>query len=233
MQALGSGCVPGLMDLFVQEEFPSTNKSLHQLLLHFSQEAVAEACRRLGDHREQVLRNLLAFIQHHGDADAIPHVRPLLEHPSHWVRLDALTTLLKFGDDDGAGALRKALRSKLAEERSRAIGLAGLYQIGAVVDDLKRMIRITAFRRRDHRRNEEIVKALGRIADPTVIPLLERLARRSWALFPREFLEVKLAVYESLASYPHDQISTIAGMGLKSKDLRIRNISNMLLKERS
>lgn len=233
MQALGSGCVPGLMDLFAQEEFPSTNKALHQLLLHYSQEALAEACQRLSDTREGVLRNLLAFIQRHGSPDAIPQIRPLLEHPSHWVRLDALTTLLSFGDDHGVDALRKALRSKLAEESSRAIGLAGLYRVGAVVDDLKRMIRTTAFRKRDHRRNEEIVRALGRIADPTVVPFLERLARRSWALFPREFLKVKLAVYESLASYPHDQISTIAGMGLKSKDLRIRNISNMLLKESS
>ncbi len=230
MHALGSGCVPGLMDLFAQEDFPSTNKALHQLLLHFSKDASEEACRRLTDPRERVLRNLLAFIQSHGNAAAIPHIRPLLEHPSHWVRMDALTTLLNFGDDEGAEPLRKALHSRLPKESFRAIGLAGLYRVGAVVDDLSKMIRVTSFRRQNYRRNEEIVRALGRIADPAAVPVLEKLARRSWAIFPGEHLKVKLALYESLANYPHDQISAIVSMGLESKDFRIRNASSTLLK---
>ena len=49
--ALGRPCVPGLMDIFVQEEFPVPDRSLMDLLGQFGTAAVDEARRRLDDPR--------------------------------------------------------------------------------------------------------------------------------------------------------------------------------------
>jgi hypothetical protein len=231
--AIGSSCVPGLMDLYLEDDSAFTNKAVEQLLLRFLTETLAEACSRLSDHREQALRNLLSLIQHHGNADAIPRIRPLLNHPSHWVRMDALSTLLFFGDPVAVESLRKALRSPFFEESLRAIGLAGLCRVEALVDDLSKMIKVTAFRRSHYRRNEEIIKALGKIGDPKVMPLLERIARRSWAIFPSEAWKVKLALFESLGEYPLEHLSTIMNVGRESKDFRIRTIANAFFKKDS
>jgi hypothetical protein len=230
LRALGGQCVPWLMVLFAREEFPSSNKALLQLLEHFAKDTLVEAYRRLSDPREQLLRNLLAFIQNHGDTDAIPHIRPLLKHPSHWVRMDALSMLLALGDSGTLESLRTALHSRVPEEFSRAIGLVGSYRIAELVDDLTAMLRVTAFRRSHYRRNEEIIRILGRVGDPKVLPLLERIARKSWVIFPSEHAKVKLAVFESLVGYPREHLSDILRIGLESKDFRIRTVSNIIFK---
>lgn len=229
LRALGGQCVPWLMVLFAREEFPSTNKALLHLLEHYAKDTLVEAYRRLSDPREQLLRNLLAFIQNHDDTDAIPHIRPLLKHSSHWVRMDALTILLALGDTGTLESLRAALHSRVPEEFSRAIGLVGLYRIVELVDDLTGMLRVTAFRRSHYRRNEEIIRILGRVGDPKVIPLLERIVRKSWVIFPSQHAKVKLALFESLSGYPREHLDGILRIGLKSKDSRIRTVSNTML----
>ena len=140
--------------------------------------------------------------------------------------MDALSTLLYFGDHVAVESLRGALRSPFFEESLRAIGLAGLCRVEALVDDLSGMIKVTAYRRSHYRRNEEIIKALGKIGDPKVIPLLERIARRSWAIFPSEARKVKVALFESLGEYPAEHLSEIMNVGTGSKDFRIRTIAN-------
>ncbi|HBD07727.1 MAG TPA: hypothetical protein DCZ69_05655 [Syntrophobacteraceae bacterium] len=229
--AIGGNCVPGLVDLYVDDDFSYTKKAVEQILIHFLRETLDEVYSRLFDNQERVVRTLLSFILHHGNADAIPHVRPLLNHPNHSVRMDALTTLLVFGDPVAVDSLRKALQSPFSEESMRAIGLAGLCRVADLVDDLTKMITFTAFRRSHHRRNEEIVKALGKIGDPRVISVLERLARRSWVIFPSEHGKVKLALFESLAGYPKESLVEILAIGRESKDFQIRAIANAFLKD--
>lgn len=222
LQALGSSCVPGLMDLYALEEFPASNRALINLLTHFREAAVEEAQKRLKDWRVNVVRNLIAFLQNNGNASCIPRIRPLLLHDSQWVRMDALSTLLNFKDGETLDFLRKALQSVVPEESSRAVKLAGLYRVGEMVDDLVRMIKVMVFRRSDYKRNEEVIKALGRIGDPKVLPTLAKLAHKTWALYPSDHMHMKLTLFESLGGYPREHLTALLNLGAQSKDYRIR-----------
>jgi hypothetical protein len=226
--ALGSSCVPKLMDMYALQEFPASDRALAGLLMHFREAAVEEAQARLTDPRVHVVRNLLAFIQSNGDRSCIPTVTPLLRHESHHVRSDALSILLSYQDDGILEPLRTALRSKIREESSIAVMLAGLHRVGEVVEDLVRLIKLTVFRRLDHKRNEEILRALGRIGDPKAMPVLEKLAKKSWVLYPSDFLQVKLALFESLSGYPEEHLTTLLTIGRRSKDYRIRNVCSTM-----
>jgi len=106
--------------------------------------------------------------------------------------------------------------------------LTGLYRVGELVDDLLRLMKLTVFRKSDHKRNEEILRALGRIGDPKALPVLERLARKSWVLYPSDFLQVKLALFESLGGYPEELLTTLLTIGSRSKDFRIRNLCSTM-----
>jgi hypothetical protein len=226
--ALGSSCVPKLMDMYALQEFPASERTLAGLLMHFREAAVEEAQGRLTDPRVHVVRNLLAFIQSNGDRSCIPSIRPLLQHESQHVRSDALSILLTYRDEGALEPLRTALRSKIREESSHAVVLTGLYRVGELVDDLLRLMKLTVFRKSDHKRNEEILRALGRIGDPKALPVLERLARKSWVLYPSDFLQVKLALFESLGGYPEELLTTLLTIGSRSKDFRIRNLCSTM-----
>jgi HEAT repeat protein len=226
--ALGSSCVPKLMDMYALQDFPASERTLAGLLMHFREAAVEEAQGRLADPRVHVVRNLLAFIQSNGDRSCIPSIRPLLQHKSHHVRSDALSVLLSYRDEGALEPLRTALRSKIREESSHAVALTGLYRVEELVDDLLKLIKLHVFRKTDHKRNEEIVRALGRIGDAKALPVLQKLARKSWVLYPSDFLQMKLALFESLGGYPREHLTALLSIGSRAKDFRIRNLCSTL-----
>jgi hypothetical protein len=224
MLALGDSCVGNLLDLYVKEDFPASNRVLANLIRQFGRIGLEEAYQRLGDIREHVVRNLLMFIQKNGEAASIPHIRPLMAHLSHWARMDALATLLSLGDSEAMVFLRRALRSKVPEESSQAIALAGSYRAVEVVNDLLGMMKTTVFRKSAYKRNEEIIKALGRIGDPKAIPILVKMARRTWSFFPSEHKRVKVNLFDSLSGYPPECLNQLIEIGEHSADYRISKI---------
>jgi hypothetical protein len=228
LSALGSSCVPGLMDLYAEDESPGSKKVLLNLLKAFGKDALDEAHKRLTDSRVHVLRNLLILIGDMGTKESIPHIRPLLSHPSHVVRLEALTELLKYEDPERLTLLRNALRSKEHQEFSHAVLLSGHYRVAEVADDLAGMIRKFPWRKLDFRRNEEIIRSLGKIGDSRVLPLLERLARKSLTIYPGALRDMKVALFESLNGYPKESISALLKIGQESGDYRIKRVCGEL-----
>jgi len=228
--ALGQLCVPGLMDIFVQEEFPSPERSLIDLLDQFGAAAVDEAGRRLDDPRPGTVRNLLAFLKKNGNPDCLPSLRLMMGHASDQVRLDVLAAMLGFGDEKAPDFLRAAFHSKIAREAIGAIRLAGQYRAAETAADLQRMIKGGAFLPAKTRRNTEIVRALGKIGDPSALPFLEKLARNHMPLRAGGFRSLKRAVFESLENYPIESRARLLRIGLRAKDARVRAICRSLQK---
>ena len=163
-----------------------------------------------------------------GKTDGTAAIRRLLSHENRLVSIDALVTLLELKDPYAATCLRQAILSPDPEESFRAVGLAGYYRIAEVAEELAHRIRTRFISQASLRLNEEILRTLGKIGDVRVVPLLERIASKSWSLSRRRLGIVKLLLFESLASYPTESLSGLIEIGRKSGDVRIQRICDRL-----
>ncbi len=228
LSAFGKSAIPGIMDLYIADASPVGGRAVFELLKTFGMDSLEEAYIRLHDSRIAVLRKMLAFIRKIGSKASIGYIRPFVSHDDPIVRLDALTALLRFQDPDVAAFLCRSLQSSDHRECLGAIQLSGYYRIGEVVKELSGMLIKSPWRKVDYRKNVTIIKSLGKIGDPCVLPVLEKLSEKSLAIYPDELRKMKIAVFESLSGYPRENLSQILIIGEQSDDYRIRDICKAL-----
>jgi hypothetical protein len=84
------------------------------------------------------------------------------------------------------------------------------------------MVRTFSFFRVDYVRTEKIIEALGRIGHASAIPVLERLAKTTFSLYPKQLAQLKLLLFQSLRLYEAALVAPLLRIGSKSKDARIR-----------
>ncbi len=222
IQSLGPAVIPGLMDIFSHDETPGGRRIVLNLLCLFGEPAVREAHGRLGDPRPYFVRNLLIFIRRAGTSGSIPHIKPLLQHGDPNVRMEALSSLLKFKDPESTALLAAALGSDDPDIASRAIGLAGQYRVSAVTEGvLSRIKRVVLFAA-DHQWNEDVIRALGDIGDARAVPELEKLARSGFSLHREGLIKMKETLYESLARYPREAMGGLLQIGERLDSEKIR-----------
>jgi HEAT repeat protein len=222
IQSLGPDVVPGLMEIFSHDESVGGRRIIFSLLCLFGEPAIREAQKRLRDPRAYYVRNLLIFIRRAGTPSSIPHIMPLLQHREQSVRMETLSTLLKFKDPGSAQLLRGAILSDDLDVASQAIALAGQYRIADVTEEVLGRIKRVILFDADYHWNGEIIKTLGEIGDSRAIPDLEKLARASWSLYPQGLLHMNETLFESLGRYPRERIVNLlkVGEGLNSEKIK-------------
>jgi HEAT repeat protein len=227
--ALGPVVVPALVAICVTKAYPRAEMHLLRPLGHMKKETVVEIRRFLRDPRTSVVAKLTDVLRQLKMVEAGVHLRPLIENADNDVRLAALAALLSFRDPWGIVALRRFLGLKNRAVAATAVGLAGEYRVTEVVPDLVAGIRRAIFRKSTFTRNETIIKALGKIGDPAALPLLSKLARSVWPLFPRRMKHLKQTVYRSLEGYPRQRIQPLVNIGLHASDDAVRQICSLLV----
>ena len=232
IQALGPDTIPGLMDIFSQDESVGGRRILFDLLCRFGDPAVLEAQKRLGAPQAYTVRNLLILLGRAGSAASIPHVQPLLQHQNQTVKLEALSTLLKLKDPEAVDPLRKAIHDKDPDVAFKAVALAGQHRITDVTGDVLSKIKRVILFETDYVENEEIIKVLGNIGDPRAIPDLEKLSRATWSLYPQSLMHMKETIYSSLARYPREKIAGLLMVGEKLNSDTIRRTCSRLMERR-
>jgi hypothetical protein len=222
IQSLGPEVVPGLMDIFSRDGSVGGRRVLFNLLCLFGEPAVREAHKRLRDPRVYYVRNLLIFLRRAGAPSSLPHVKPLLKHADQVIRMEALSTLLKFKDTGSVKLLRDAIHSDDPDVSSQAVSLAGQYRVSAVTDDILARIKRVILFETDYGWNEEIIRALGELGDPKAVPELEKLARAAWSLHPQSLIRMKETLYETLGRYPLPSITRLLkyGEGLNNDKIK-------------
>jgi len=228
IQALGPDTIPGLMDIYCSDEAVGGRRILFNLLCLFGEPAVQEAQKRLRDPRASTVRNLLILIGRAGSAAAIPQVKPLLRHQDPMVRLEALSTLLKFKDPGAVNLLRSAIHDKDPDFAYQAVVLAGQFRIAEVTEDILSKIKRVILFETDYRENEEIIRVLGNIGDARAVPELEKLASATWSLYPASLMHMKETIYASLARYPREKIAGLLRIGEKLNNDSIRRTCSQL-----
>ena len=228
LSAIGKSTISEIMARYIEDGSPISSHALSRLLKGIGKDSLEDAYLRLNDSRIPVLRKMLAFIKETDSDASIPHIRPLINHGDPLIRLDALTALLQLKDSNAADYLRHSLQSIDHKECFGAIQLSGNYCVGEVVSDLSNLLIKSPWRKLDYRKNIAIIKSLGKIGDPSVLPILAKLIRKSWSIYPNDLRKMKIAFFESLNGYPKESLSQILKYGEKADDYRIRIICKNL-----
>ena len=228
IQALGPDTIPGLMDIFCEDDAVGGRRILFNLLCLFGDPAVREAHKRLRDPRANTVRNLLMFIGRAGNASSIPQVKPLLRHQDPKVRIESLRILVKFKDPGALLLLRDAIHDKDPDFAFQAVVLGGQYRIADVTEDILSKIKRVILFETDYVENEEIIRVLGNIGDPRAIPDLEKLARATWSLYTQSLTHMKETIYTSLERYPREKLAGLISIGEKLNSDTIRRICSRL-----
>ncbi|OGW39627.1 MAG: hypothetical protein A2X58_02040 [Nitrospirae bacterium GWC2_56_14] len=230
--SLGPETIPGLVDLFSKDEAVGGRRIVFNLLCQFGDKAVLEAHTRLRDARPYFVRNLLLLIRRVGTPSSIPQVKQLLRHKDPTVRMEALSTLLKFKDAGATKLLREALRAEDPDVASQAVGLAGQYRVQEVTTDILARIKRVILFEADYTVNEEIIRALGEIGDVRAVPDLAKLARSGWTLYPQRQMRMKEVLFESLGRYPREAIADLIRIGEQLNNDTIKRACKKLMERK-
>ena len=224
---LGEPVVVEIMDLLSTGETDIDRKKLIQSLDKFGPLAAREAVERLNDSRLKFLRMMIHIVRRHGDSQSAEHLRSLLEHSDDGIRMEALGTLLRFNNKWGLIRLRELINATWSDRTQQAIALAGTYRVTDVVPILIDF----AQRWGDAQRQEDSIRALGRIGDARAVPVLDKLARRRWSMSKKQRLHLKQVVFKSLDGYASQDILDLLHFGIKEKDTTIRSGCEKLLRK--
>ncbi|MGA1826074.1 MAG: HEAT repeat domain-containing protein [bacterium] len=228
MLSLGPPVVPDLLNLYATKENPDEEDIIYKILCDFEQDTVNVAKNMLNNSNVHSVRNILALLQKIGDSELTPYLMPLCKHWNQDIRMDVLAILLIFKDPWGIRQLRNALYSKNPDEVNRAIFQAGKYRVSDVVPDLVSMIKRLILSQNAYSKNETIIKALGHIGDSRAIPVLEKLARTFFTLYPTYHSTMKVVLFKSLKQYPYHEITKLLTIGEQSKNEKIQKVCNRL-----
>jgi hypothetical protein len=159
-----------------------------------------------------------------GTEKDVSTVKRLLEHHDADVRITALATIIELGSSEEPDVIRSFFKSSHTKDKYKVIEMIGTYKIVDMVPDLISAIPRWTLFKFQYEINETIITTLGKIGDPSAVPVLEKLAKCRWAICPKSLNRMKLALYQSLEGYELSQITSLLKMGIESEDNQIRQI---------
>ena len=83
----------------------------------------------------------------------------------------------------------------------------------------------------EQKKNEEIISALGQIADPDTIPVLEKFVSKTPLLHSKKIIKMKLLVYQSLAGYSYNDVGKLLEKGSKARDTEIKGTCQKIINQ--
>lgn len=227
--SLGPQIVPDALNLYVSQADFESNQHLFNILAKFPEHTLTEAHKRLRDTRSDYVRNLIILIREVGGRGAADILRPLWEHNDQRIQMEVLGALLKFQDKWGLLFLRRALKSNDSEMVYQSVRLVEIYKVFEAADDLAAMLKKRPFFKSSYDHNQILLRALGSIGNPSIIPILKKMAGLSWSFFPQALADMQKILFRSLAGYPPESVRDLLYSGLSGRDEGIRKICQELL----
>jgi hypothetical protein len=227
---LGGAGARSLLRALAEESNQSRRRRLFDALVSLGRAVVPEATRLLSDPRWYVVRNVIRLLRAVEDRSSLPLVRRCAESPDLRVRLEAIKTLLAFEPGLAHELLAQAIDDPDPKLAEAAVALAGQYGIREASDLLlsildewdlfgaRRPLRLMALR------------ALADLADPAVLPALDRFLSRGWG-WPPVAREERRAAFRLLEAYPREARHPYVARGSRSRDPVTRQVCLRLLRE--
>ena len=172
----------------------------------------------IGDQRWFVVRNMVGILGEIRSADAAEHFARTIHHADARVRRETILALTKYGDEQAVPLLVKALTDREASLRAAAaLGLGLTKSQSAVAPLLDRLAAET-----DAEALVEMLRALGRIGNPRVIPALAERAGAG-GFFSRTPPQVRIEAVRALGEIGGDAARAVLQPLLRDRNGEVRD----------
>jgi hypothetical protein len=220
-----------LMDALSEETVESTKRFLLNILSNLGSEVAQEAVKRLHDERWEVVTSMIHLIRECEGKEFVRSIRPFAKDKNEKICMEAVKTLLHFGDREGSSHVKAYLRSDSSELRAQAANLSGIYKVRDAVPYLIEILDKKDIYGTEAHEKIPAIRALAKIGDPQAIEHLKRLYKAKTLFFSSARNDLRLEIFKTLKYYPAHAIKALLELGLESKDKEIRNMSEKLLRE--
>ncbi len=163
-----------IIDALAEQDDASRRRVLLEALTSVARENPSAIISRLGDNRWYVVRNLVAALRNVNQPDVVAATRRLLKHEEPRVRVEALRSVARRGDD-----VLPPLRSALSDSDSR-VREAAISLLGDLGEPAGHRALIAAVGERQRPLGER-VRSIGALAirpTPTATTFLNQTARK-------------------------------------------------------
>lgn len=169
--------------------------------------AIDGVAGRLRDPRWFMVRNMVVVLRAMKNPAVATHMRRVARHPHHRVRHEVIKGLLELRTTDAEEILCRELTEAEPESQLQAIQLAVVHPGSAVIARLAELVEGSVKAPIEVRC--AAVRALGDIADPTVLPALERLMHQRPLLLSLPLKRLKEEILQTLNRYPDGSVKAI------------------------
>jgi hypothetical protein len=227
LEAMGTAATKSLLLALAEESNRSRRRRLFDFVSSLGTVFVTDAAHFLADSRWFVVRNMILLLRSVNDRTTLPEIRKLAHHPDLRVRMEAIKTLIALEPAVPRALLEEAIHDRDPKLAETAIALVGNYGIKEGIDPLLGILRGNDWLGLRRSLRLKAIKALGELAEPSVLPRMQRFFSSSFLPWPSE--EERHAAYESLAGYPAENRVDIVEKGLHSRDPYIRDVCSRLM----
>jgi len=224
--ALGASAAHGLLEALAAEPDRARRLRLIELAASLGPAIVPETRRLLADPRWYVVRNMVLLLRRVHDKTAMSEILRCADHPDLRVRLEAIRALFAFDTKVPRDLLARTIHHPDPRLAEAAVLLSGQHGITQATDLLLEILLRWDFLGRRRSLRLKALRALADLADPAVLPRLDRFFRER--PFPLVALEERRAAYRLLGSYDQAARAPYVARGEKSRDSLIRDICRAL-----
>ncbi len=224
--ALGASAAHGLLEALAAEPDRARRLRLIELAASLGPAIVPETRRLLADPRWYVVRNMVLLLRRVHDKTAMSEILRCADHPDLRVRLEAIRALFAFDTKVPRDLLARTIHHPDPRLAEAAVLLSGQHGITQATDLLVEILLRWDFLGRRRSLRLKALRALADLADPAVLPRLDRFFRER--PFPVVALEERRAAYRLLGSYDQAARAPYVARGERSRDSLIRDICRAL-----
>lgn len=200
LTTLGEGMIAPMLEVLADEPDMTVRKSMVDLLSGMAGGYIDQLASRVGDPRWYFVRNVVAILGSTRKSAILPALGRTLRHQDARVRRETVRALAGVQDRLATEMLVAALDDADAQNVQLAARYLGAGNERGVVPALQAVAKGEGRGNRDIGPRTEAIEALGRIADPSSVPLLESLAGKRVILGRSSVRELKAAAEQALRS---------------------------------
>jgi HEAT repeats len=228
---IGAPFVEALVLRLAEESSMSLRRYCLECLYEIGDAAKEAAIQNLNDKRWYVVRNMVILLRRFGDPAVVRHLRTISEHSHPKVRQELIRSLFAFNHAEADYLLQKEFRSPDRERVLTAIQLAEQSRNPGTVECLRKILTIKLFPMAEYDLKQAAVKTLGKIANPLILPDLERILNQK-SLFASTLLKrLKTDIVQSLENYRGSEVRSLLEKITRSGTGEIAPVAADLLKK--
>jgi hypothetical protein len=202
VRQVGAPFVPHLLDRLAEEQTRSLRSFYLQLLTDLGSAARQPVIARLEDRRWYLVRNLVILLRRMNEPATMDAICPLLKHPHHRVRQEALKTAFFYRSPHADEALLRELSDADAPSALHAVALARHSRDARVIARLLRILRDGDLSPTGLALQEAVVKTLAAMGNPAALRDLERILFGFSLRHPKRHKHLQRLIAKTLKAYP-------------------------------